>query len=88
MPKLRVLESGTALAFSAAQLPASSNDTSVLSRISSDTRTVWQGDLSAGRAVLNGDGKGKVTHWSWITPPTKLAFNSQAQPIHKPGATS
>jgi hypothetical protein len=66
-PGLPVLiEPGSLLAFSGAQLHASRNDASGSSRLSLDTRTVWIADLKAGRAAPDTDGAARRAHWEWF----------------------
>ncbi|MEM7750146.1 MAG: hypothetical protein AAF346_17975 [Pseudomonadota bacterium] len=82
------IKPGEVLAFAAAHLHAGINDTSGLSRISFDTRTVWQEDLIAGRAAPNVDGQGKDQHWSWFTPPRNHGRSEKTKQEQQTGATS
>lgn len=61
-----VIEPGTLLAFSAAHLHASVADGSGISRLSLDTRTVWQPDVVAGRGAPNVDGAAQQERWDWF----------------------
>jgi hypothetical protein len=73
-----VIEPGALLAFSGAHLHASRHDASGLSRLSLDTRTVWAGDVAAGRGAPDVDGAARRARWDWFGNPsdpqgTKLA---------------
>lgn len=59
-----VIEPGDLLAFSGAHLHAAVRDGSGLSRFGLDTRTVWDGDIAAGRCAPNVDGAAGPEHWS------------------------
>ena len=83
-----VIEPGAVLAFAAAHLHAGTNDTSGLSRITVDTRTVWQEDLIAERAAPNVDGGGTDSHWAWFTPPANFEHKKQAEQGQKTGVAS
>ena len=68
-----LIEPGELLAFSAAHLHASTTDASGLCRISIDTRTVWAGDLTAGRGASNVDGRMRREQWEWFTRPKSVS---------------
>ena len=57
------IEPGQIIAFSAAHLHASADNTSGRTRFSIDTRTVWQSDLAAGRGAPNVDGAAPRVGW-------------------------
>lgn len=70
-PGLPVLiEPGSLLAFSAAQLHASVADAPDLCRISIDTRSVWVDDVRAGRGAPDVDGNVSRIRWEWFRRPS------------------
>lgn len=64
-----LIEPGELLAFSAAHVHASTTDGSGFCRFSIDTRTVWAGDLAAGRGAPNVDGRMRREQWGWFARP-------------------
>lgn len=72
-----LIEPGELLAFSAAHLHAGRTDDSGRSRFSLDTRTVWNGDLRAGRGAVNVDGAIGREHWEWFRRPADTPANNE-----------
>ena len=83
-----VIEPGSILAFAAAHLHAGTNDASGLSRITVDTRTIWQEDLVAERSAPNVDGRGTESHWAWFTPPVNFEHKKYTEQGQETGVAS
>ena len=67
---------GSLIAFAATHLHASATDTSGRSRLSLDTRTVWEPDVTAGRGAPDVDGAGRPPRWDMFdrdVPPLGIA---------------
>lgn len=76
-----VIEPGALLAFSAAHLHSGVSDESGRTRFSLDTRTVWAGDLRAGRGAPNVDCALKPPRWEMFEPAPDGALKDLAYHI-------
>lgn len=78
-------EVGDVLAFSAAHLHASVPNETGVTRVSLETRTVWQEDLAAGRGAPNLDGDAPRLPYEWFRRLGDGASLAAAQPAWQNG---